>query len=97
MSCFSSTLKFAESLACGVPVIINAGVGDCDEIVRGRDVGAVVEDFSENGYSKAYSEMQRLLADRNAVALRCRESAIDYFSLNKGMDSYSKIYETLAE
>ena len=37
----ASPVKFAEYLACGVPVLVSPGVGDCPEIVRRERVGYV--------------------------------------------------------
>ena len=43
----TSPVKVAEYLACGLPVIINAGVGDSDTLISEQRVGAVVTDFNE--------------------------------------------------
>jgi hypothetical protein len=42
----SSPTKYAEYLACGLPLIINAGIGDSDSLLE-DNVGTLVSDFSE--------------------------------------------------
>ena len=40
-------------LACGVPVLMNAGIGDVDAILDGRRVGVTVTDFTAEAYDAA--------------------------------------------
>ena len=49
----TSPVKLAEYLACGLPVVINAGVGDSDTLVSAERVGAVVRRFDETEYREA--------------------------------------------
>ena len=34
-----SPIKFAESLACGLPVVVNSGIGDTGEIIKKEGIG----------------------------------------------------------
>ena len=92
-----SPIKFAESLACGVPVIINRGIGDCDKIVKENGVGIVLENFSEADFEKAIDEMGLMLLERENTRRRCREVAGRLFPLKKGVDDYARVYERLAK
>lgn len=87
--------KFGESLACGLPVIINSGVGDTEGIVRGEKIGVVVEGFSSDAYKKAINQLMHFLSERDALKRRCRLASLKYFSLDKAVDKYSQIYKSL--
>ena len=88
----SSPIKFGEYLASGMPVIINSGIGDCDDIVLREKVGVVVSDFSSGVYEKAIKELNGLLSEGEALRERCRSTAEKYFSLEMGIEKYRNIY-----
>jgi len=87
--------KLGESLACGVPVIINDGVGDCSSIVRERNIGVVIKDFTEASYLKAIDEVKQLFKDRENLSKRCRIAAEELFSLDSGVEKYLAVYNKL--
>lgn len=91
----SCPTKFAESLACGIPVITNSGIGDCDEIINKAGVGVVIEKFSEECYLKAVDKIAGLLKNREYIRTICRNTAENQFSLEKATDLYLKIYQML--
>ena len=93
----SSPTKFAEYLACGLPVIINSGVGDTDLLVRKHRIGVIVDSFTESGYRKAASELKELLKEGMVLKNRCRKVAEDYFSLELGAERYFEIYKKLKQ
>ena len=88
-------IKFAESLACGVPILISPGIGDCDRIVQEEAVGVVLKGYSPNHYRLAAEQVYDLLLKRDETALRCYATAKKYFSLEAGVDKYSKLYHKL--
>jgi glycosyltransferase involved in cell wall biosynthesis len=84
--------KMAEVLACGIPVITNAGVGDCDEIINENKCGLLVNDFTKEEYNKAVENIDQL-TQKSPETLR--KVALDKFSLKDGVESYRKIYDYL--
>lgn len=90
-----SPIKFGESLACGLPVIINSGFGDCDEIVLREKVGSVISGFSYQDYDRATQELLKLLSEGEALRERCRSVAKKYFCLEMGVEKYLSIYKEL--
>jgi glycosyltransferase involved in cell wall biosynthesis len=87
----SSPTKNAEYLACGLPIIANAGVGDVDELIEGNGVGALVADFSRESYLKAISDVTEL-----RVTHRCRDTAVGEFDLESvGGQRYRRLYAQL--
>ncbi len=87
--------KLGESIACGVPVVINDGIGDCGSIIKSEGIGSVIKDFTESSYIGAAEELYQLLKDRDALSGRCRSAAEKYFSLQEGVKRYLGIYKRL--
>lgn len=88
----SSPTKLAELLACGIPVITNAGVGDCDTIIKRNNCGLIIDNFTGEDYNKAIDNLDTLV---NMPSDLLRKTALDNFSLEKGVDEYEKIYRSL--
>ena len=91
----SCATKFAESLACGRPVLINSGTGDHEQYVRSRNLGVVIEQFSRAGFNTALDSLLGLLQD-SSLASRCRSAAEEDFSLEEGTESYLELYRWLS-
>src|SRR5687767_8818517 len=66
----SSPTKNAEYLACGLPLIINAGIGDSDALITEWKAGALLEDFNYAEYTRAGS-----VIEKTAVQPGARQSA----------------------
>lgn len=92
----SSPVKLGEYLASGLPVVINAGIGDCDEIISRERIGVIIKDFSVEEYERASREFKILLSEGDALRKRCRNSAIKDLSLQTGVEKYMNIYKKLA-
>src|SRR5262249_18772830 len=91
----NSPTKFGEYLACGLPIMTNRGIGDCDELITDERVGVVIERLDPEGYREAWNTMERLLQDTECRA-RCRAVAERRFSLRKvGREGYLRVYRGL--
>ena len=91
----SCATKFGESLACGVPVVINSEIGDTDGIVKSDRIGVVIDKFALDSYKKGVDELLGLMKDGDNLRMRCRSRATASLSLNNGVNYYHMIYETL--
>ncbi|HKQ51036.1 MAG TPA: glycosyltransferase [Pyrinomonadaceae bacterium] len=90
----SSPTKNAEYLACGLPLIINAGIGDSDALVREEGVGALVNEFTAQEYERAAGDVARLLEDAESLRRRTREVAQRLFDVQGvGLERYTRLYE----
>ena len=88
----SSPTKMGELLAVGVPLVCNAGVGDVDEIMSHCPQGFVVEKFSINEYEHIANQILTLpKADRKSL----RAVAEEYYSLEKGVEIYENVYQSV--
>lgn len=91
----SAPTKLAEYLGCGVPCVGNTGVGDMDMILNGRRVGVAIQSFDGEALRKAARSIVAMTREPD-VAVRCRNAALDLFSLNSGVEAYRTIYQELA-
>lgn len=90
----SSPTKHGEIMAMGIPVITNSGVGDVAEIVEKYKSGLVVSDFTfEKFESVANAIVTGISFDKNSI----RNAALEYYSLDKAVEKYCKIYKTILE
>lgn len=91
----SSPTKIAEYLACGLPIICNAGVGDLDKLIAENRVGALIRDFTPEAYLKALDEIEAMRRDET-LADRLRSVARREFDLiGVGRTRYRRLYERL--
>lgn len=92
----SCPTKLGEYLACGLPVIINGGIGDTGEIVQENNVGVIVERFDIEEYERKINKLKELLKEGNILRERCRKTAEKYFSLKDGIEKYQTIYSRIS-
>lgn len=91
----SAATKLGEFLACGVPVVINDGIGDSGAIVHRHGVGVVLSDVTNTEFEASVPSIWRIWKDTQ-TAVRCRESATQYFDLSEGVRAYESLYRELA-
>jgi glycosyltransferase involved in cell wall biosynthesis len=92
LSC--SPTKIGEYWACGLPVVMSAGVGDVDEVIRARRVGLVIEETTPQALAETAKELLELLQDPGLPA-RCREAARTHYSLEAGIGTQLALYEKI--
>ena len=88
--------KLGEFLACGIPCLINAGVGDVEELFENEGVLVILRAFTPEAMGDAVHQLVTL-AESEEVRDRCISVARRYFSLDDGVQSYHRIHRYLAE
>ena len=89
----SSPTKNAEYLACGLPLIINCGIGDSDSLIRSEGVGVLVSAFTQVEFGAAETTIRRMLEDPVQARLRSREVAERLFDVSRiGLERYASLY-----
>ena len=90
----SSPTKYAEYLGCGLPLIINAGVGDSDALVREHKAGVLIDEFAETDYLKAIEQLTSLTRQPEETRPRMRLIAEKLFDLETvGVEAYLRLYQ----
>ena len=90
----STPTRLAEALGSGIPIVVNKGVGDVEDIVNKNNIGIIVEGDSKKQIEEAFEKLQILLQDPE-LSSRCFNTAKSIFSLDKGTSMYHKIYEAI--
>ena len=89
----TSPVKLTEYLACGLPVIINSGIGDSDALVTREGLGAVVTRFNEQEFAAVAGVIENL-GGAERTRKRSREVAEELFDVRKvGVERYARLYE----
>ncbi len=89
----SSPTKYGEYLACGLPLVINGGIGDSDVLVEEFHAGALVREFDADSYRRAANEVEKLSAQPDTRE-RNRAVAQQLFDLESvGAKRYAELYE----
>ena len=83
--------RMAEVLASGRPVVASYGVGDVAEIVSTYSVGVLVDGPDIQTMNASAVSLLNLLNDTQLPS-RCRQAALDRFSLQSGVESFSSLY-----
>ncbi|HEX6189888.1 MAG TPA: glycosyltransferase [Pyrinomonadaceae bacterium] len=96
-ACFSklasSPTKTAEYLGCGLPIIINAGVGDSDQLVTTEQVGALVSNFNAADYDDAIKTIVKFVARPDETRIHTRAVAERLFDVRRvGVSRYADLY-----
>ena len=90
----SSPTKYAEYLGCGLPLIINTGVGDSDALVREHQAGVLVDGFAETDYLKAIEHLTGFTRRPQETRPRMRRVAERLFDLETvGVQVYVRLYQ----
>ena len=93
----SSPTKNGEYLACGLPLVINAGVGDSDALIDDWNAGVLIEEFTDTEYAEAGRAIEAMVA-RPEVRQRARTVAEQLFDLNViAGERYASLYERVLD
>lgn len=87
--------KLGEYLAMGLPVVVNAGVGDVEALVDKTGVGVILPALSPEAYDQALDQLERLWGNPQ-LAHQCRAVAQASFSLQSGIEQYWQVYQRLS-
>lgn len=94
----ASPIKIGEYLAAGLPVVISNDIGDVSSLIREKNIGTTVENYSVKTYEEAADNLEKLWKSSDLVSERCRRAANDYFSLEMvGIPKYIKVYERIMQ
>ena len=87
--------KIGEFLASGRPVVVNAGLGDCDALLPSSGTGVVMDGTDTAAADRAAARLLDLLDDP-ATPARCRRLAEEHFNLDTAVATLQGIYRSIA-
>ncbi len=87
----SSPVKQGEMMAMGLPVICNSGVGDSDRIITQYEAGVLVKGYTTKDFEESIAQAEQQQFDSQKI----RSGALDYFSLDKGIEDYATAYKSI--
>jgi len=90
----SCPTRMGEILGCGIPCVANPGIGDVDRLIQRFNVGVLVTSGDGKAIDQAVDALLAALADPELPA-RCRHAAEEWFSLERGVASYDRLYREL--
>lgn len=91
----SSPTKNGEYLACGLPIVINAGIGDSDALADESRAAILIRDFNELDFDTAWTKIEEVVSDPN-IRTRARALAEKVFDLESvGGERYAQLYEAV--
>jgi len=92
----SSPTKYGEYLACGLPLIINAGIGDSDALILEDRAGVMVNEFNSEAYREAAMSLAEFTADPSQTRQHSRAVAERRFDVRTtGAARYADLYDNL--
>jgi glycosyltransferase involved in cell wall biosynthesis len=83
--------KIAEFLACGRPVVVNAGLGDYDRLLPEYHAGVILRGTDDDAFDAGAAEIVDLVSDP-ATPGRCRALANRHFDLESAVDRLLGVY-----
>ena len=92
----SCPTKIGEMLACGVPLIVSAGIGDVDTLFAEERVGVTVADPEPDALEGALDALAALRSADPGLADRCRDVATRRFAVSVALDAYERAYAEAA-
>lgn len=91
---FGCPTKFAEYLACGLPIVCNNYDGNIENTLIKKKAGIIVNKLDDEGYIKAVKELIKIKKDKN-LPQRCRALAETEYNVKEGAKKYLFVYRNL--
>ena len=92
----SSPTKYAEYLGCGLPLVINEGIGDSDVLITREKVGSLVRSFDVREYADAVTVIEGFVAAAEQTRHQAREVAERLFDVRRvGTERYARLYHNV--
>jgi glycosyltransferase involved in cell wall biosynthesis len=86
----SSPTKYAESLAMGIPVVSNKGVGDIDDLTTKLNAGLTINNNNLNNFND--DDLKLIL---NIDKKKLREQSSKILSLEFAVEQYREVYKSI--
>ena len=85
-------IKFAETLAMGIPQIYNSKIGDFDLIFKNNKIGAIIDITNKSNINKIINDFTTI---ENLNKTMIQKYALENFSIDKANEKYINVYKKL--
>jgi glycosyltransferase involved in cell wall biosynthesis len=89
----ASPIKFAEYLACGLPVVVSPDMGDTANILKKYRAGFVIDPQDSQQLCDGAREILHLCLNDFDIRSRCRQAAEKELNLDTAVAQYAQAYE----
>lgn len=89
---YRTPVKTAIYLSCGLPYIVNSGVGEDDLIASQKNIGIVIENLEEPAATVTQKIKSLLSENRIILHERCRKEAVQTRSIAAANEVLNKIF-----
>ena len=90
---YCTPIKDGEYWALGLPVVITKNISDDSAIISKNNAGAIIEEFTPEGYKNAIEKINKLLSEPNEMlSKRIEKLAMEYRSFEIAEKIYKEIY-----
>jgi hypothetical protein len=91
---YRTPVKIGNYLACGLPILLNRGIADDDDLAEEEAVGVVFESLAQVDMSIPLRTLQLLIQEeRSVLQTRCRAAAIRHRGLQNSVDVLLHVFE----
>jgi glycosyltransferase involved in cell wall biosynthesis len=91
-----SPIKFAEYLSCGLPVVLNPGIGDTGRLIEQHKVGVLIDPRKPEQLKSGAAKLLEMLNADPDLRQRCHETAQKELSLDMAQDQYFQVYQQVS-
>lgn len=93
---YRTPVKIGNYLACGLPILLNKGIADDDDMAEEEKVGVVFDSLTqENLQAPLHTLRQLMQEDTLQLQARCRTAAIHHRGLQNSVDVLLEIFEAV--
>lgn len=93
---YRTPVKIGNYLACGLPILLNKGIADDDDMAEEEKVGVVFDSLTQEDIQTPLLTLHSLMQEeRVALQKRCRAAAIHHRGLQNSVDVLLEIFETV--
>jgi glycosyltransferase involved in cell wall biosynthesis len=91
---YRTPVKIGNYLACGLPILLNKGIADDDDMAEAENVGVVFDSLNQKNIAVPLQQLRQLMQeDATTLQARCRAAAIHHRGLQNSVDVLLEIFD----
>lgn len=91
---YRTPVKIGNYLACGLPILLNRGIADDDDMTEEEAVGVVFDSLTQADIRQPLRTLQQLMQEeRERLQARCRAAAIRHRGLQNSVEVLLQVFD----